>query len=65
MARKTFRSIYLSEELESRLLKLAETQGTSASSMVRSAIERYMDMRGLDGAAASTKEKRAAQLMEV
>ena len=43
MAYKTFRTIYLHQRLDSRLVKKAEEKDTSASRLVRMAIDTYLN----------------------
>jgi hypothetical protein len=46
MTTKTFRTIYLSESLDSRILMRATQEGTSISKLVRSSLEKYLDASG-------------------
>lgn len=44
MKRKTFRSFYLSNELNERLQKQARLEDTSASRIVRLALQEYLNV---------------------
>jgi len=43
MATKTFRTVYLNEDLDKRLLKMAEAKNASVSGMVRHALEQLLE----------------------
>ena len=45
MATKTFRTIYLNEDLDKRLLKRAAETQSSASGLVRLALEQLLETR--------------------
>lgn len=47
MATKTFRSIYLDSELDSQLLRRAQQEDSSASRLVRKAIENLLEVSGM------------------
>lgn len=44
---KTFRTIYLSQDIERRLQKLADSEESSVSRMVRIALKRYLKANNL------------------
>ena len=48
MATKTFRSIYLDSELDSQLLRRAQQEDSSASRLVRNAIENLLEVSGME-----------------
>ena len=43
MATKTFRTVYLNEDLDKRLLKMAAAKQSSASKVVRLALEQLLE----------------------
>ena len=43
MATKTFRTVYLNEDLDKRLLKMAAEKQSSASGLVRLALEQLLE----------------------
>ena len=43
MATKTFRTVYLNEDLDKRLLKMAAAKQSSASKVVRLALEELLE----------------------
>ncbi len=42
MATKTYRAIYLSPELDERIVKKAQEEKLSASKLIRDAVEKYL-----------------------
>lgn len=46
MAKKTFRTIYLSDELEEILQKQAEKEQSSVSRLVRIALQKHLKTKG-------------------
>lgn len=42
MATKTFRTIYLSDDLDERILKIAKQENSSVSKLVRVALQNHM-----------------------
>jgi predicted transcriptional regulator len=47
MATKTFRSIYLDTELDDQLLSRAQQEDSSASRLVRKALEEFLKVNGV------------------
>ena len=43
MATKTFRTIYLSDDLDERILKIAKQENSSVSKLVRVALQHHME----------------------
>lgn len=64
MAKKTFRTIYLNDELDSLLVKQAEKHQSSVSRLVRIAVERHFKNNGTDNAGASGGSDKTAAAME-
>lgn len=64
MARKTFRTIYLYSELESRLLKHAEHEHSSVSRLVRIALENYLKKNPITETVNEAEEEGTTKAME-
>ena len=54
---KTFRTVYLSQDLERRLQKLADSEESSVSRMVRIALKRYLEAKNLPQHAANVENR--------
>ena len=46
MSQKVLRTIYLSDDLDARLLELAEREDSSVSRLIRIALERHLEENG-------------------
>jgi len=59
MARKTFRTIYWNDELESQVVILAEKEDSSVSRLVRRAVEQFLKKEAvrLDGKPINDSER--------
>ena len=53
MTKKVLRTIYLTEDLDARLLGLAEKEHSSVSRLVRIALERHLEENGVGSAGTS------------
>jgi len=45
MATKTFRTVYLNEDLDERLMKMAESKKSSISGLARLAVVQFLETR--------------------
>lgn len=56
--KKTFRTVYLSQDIERRLQKLADSEESSVSRMVRIALKRYLKANNLVQNSADIENRR-------
>jgi len=54
MTQKVLRTIYLSDDLDARLLELAEREDSSVSRLIRIALERHLEENGFSRGASET-----------